>query len=239
MQPEGIQETVRRTKAVVFDLFHTLTAIESSWGQGLPFTYEMLGVDRDAWDKQLNRYSCARLAGEEQDSTRIVGRMAREINPDITDDTIQSAVTNRIKRFEAALLDIPIETRAVLKTLKSQKKKLGLISNADTMEVAAWGRSPIAGIFDVEIFSCHVGAVKPEKEIYELCLSRLGVSSDEAIFVGDGGSSELQGARAVGLTTVMITGVIKELWPERIEERKTDADFVIEQLTELVADEDD
>ena len=119
----SIQETVRRARAVVFDLFHTLTAIESSWGQGLPFTYEMLGVDRDAWDKQLNRYSRTRLAGEEQDSTRIVGRMAREINPDITDDTIQSAGSNCIRRFEAALLDIPVETRTVLQTLKSQKKK--------------------------------------------------------------------------------------------------------------------
>ncbi|MDD5706359.1 MAG: HAD hydrolase-like protein [Kiritimatiellae bacterium] len=68
----------------------------------------------------------------------------------------------------------------------------------------------------------------------ELCLRQLDVSADQAVFVGDGGSSELAGARKVGLATVMITGIIKELWPERIDSRKADADYVIERLAELI-----
>jgi putative hydrolase of the HAD superfamily len=52
--------------------------------------------------------------------------------------------------------------------------------------------------------------------------------------VGDGGSDELKGARDLGMTTVMMTGVIKEMWPERIEPRLPFADFVIEKLDELV-----
>ena len=52
--------------------------------------------------------------------------------------------------------------------------------------------------------------------------------------IGDGGSDELAGAQAMGFTTVMITGIIKEIWPERIDARREQADFVIEELDELV-----
>jgi hypothetical protein len=45
---------------------------------------------------------------------------------------------------------------------------------------------------------------------------------------------ELEGARQLGITTVMITGIIKEIWPDKIEERKRHADFVIEKLSELL-----
>ncbi|NLW50219.1 MAG: HAD family hydrolase [Candidatus Brocadiaceae bacterium] len=230
----SVKEVVLQKKAVVFDLFHTLTAIESSWGKGLPFTCDMLGVSREAWDDQLQVHSRARLTGQVQDPIRIIGEMARAIDPTIGDVAVVAAVANRVRRFEAALLDIPDETVAVLQTLKSRGKRLGLISNADVMEVEAWGRSPVAGFFDAAVFSCLVGTVKPEREIYEFCLNRLGVSPSEAAFVGDGGSSELQGARAAGMVTVMITGIIRELWPDRIEERKAHADFVIERLPELV-----
>ncbi len=159
---------MREKAAVVFDLFHTLTAIESSWGKSLPFTCDMLGVSREVWYEQLQRHSRARLSGEQKDPIRIVSDMARAIDPAITDDTIEAAVANRIRRFEAALLSIPDETMTVLESLRSQGKRLGLISNADCMEVAAWNKSPIAKMFDATVLSCSVGAVKPESEIYGL-----------------------------------------------------------------------
>jgi len=229
-----LTDIVEEKKAVIFDLFHTLTAIESSWGNGLPFTCDMLGVDRDAWHDQLQLHSRSRLAGEEKDPFRIISRMAWAIDPAISDDTIHAAIANRIKRFEAALLDIPDESKATLRALRAKGKKLGLISNADAMEVAAWERSPLAEIFDCAILSCAVGAVKPEREIYDICLDRLGVRPSDALYVGDGGSSELQGARDVGLTTVMMVGMIKDIWADKIERRKAHADFVIERLSELV-----
>ena len=230
----SIRDTVARGRAVLFDLFHTLTTVESSWGNGLPTTSAMLGVDREAFHKQLFLHSRSRLTGEERDPFRIVAAMARAIDPDIPDATIEAAVGNRTRKFAAAVLDIPRETRETLAELKRAGKKLGLISNADVMEAAAWDRSPIAGLFDTAVLSCEVGMAKPEPGIYRLCLARLGVEADQAVFVGDGGSDELRGAREVGLTTVMITGAIRELWPGKIEPRRADADFVVERLSELV-----
>ncbi|GAH50067.1 unnamed protein product, partial [marine sediment metagenome] len=44
----------------------------------------------------------------------------------------------------------------------------------------------------------------------------------------------LAGARRVGMTSVMVTGVVEELWPDRIAERSRHADFVIKHLAELL-----
>ena len=60
------------------------------------------------------------------------------------------------------------------------------------------------------------------------------IPAGEAVFVGDGGSDELQGARDAGMITIMVTGVMKELWPARVTARLNQADYVIETLEELV-----
>jgi len=201
-------------------------------------THEILGVTKEDWNRQLLECSRDRLVGKMTDPHRIIHRMAHAINPVISEDLIARATENRIKRFAGALIHIPPTTVTVLTALKSAGKQLALMSNADMMEVQAWEQSPIADLFHATLFSCYVGCVKPEPEIYSLCLGQLDACADECVFVGDGGSHELEGAHACGITTVMVTGIIKELWPDRIEERQAHADFVIEHLSDLLpADE--
>ncbi|MEO6875817.1 MAG: HAD family hydrolase [Opitutaceae bacterium] len=221
-------------QAVLFDLFHTLTPLESSWGDRRPMTHELLRVSKQAWHEQLLVHSRDRLAGEKTDAFAIIAGMARAIDPTIPDAVIRTATENRTARFAAALANITPETRHVIQTLRQCGLRIGLISNADVMEVAGWAQCPIADLFDATVFSCHVGWVKPEAEIYQLCLKQLNVSPAASIFVGDGGSNELAGAKTLGLTTVMIAGIIRELWPEKIAERATHADFQIEHLPELL-----
>jgi putative hydrolase of the HAD superfamily len=102
------------------------------------------------------------------------------------------------------------------------------------MEVAGWDTSPLAGLFNVEVFSCEVGMVKPEPEIYEHALTRIGLSAEDCLFVGDGGSNELEGARAVGLKTVFVSGVIADLWPDRVEKRGAGAIHTIHRAADLL-----
>jgi putative hydrolase of the HAD superfamily len=134
----------------------------------------------------------------------------------------------------AAVRDIPAETVRVLERLKAQGKLLGLISNADVMEIAAWEENEIGPLFNSTVFSCRVGMVKPERGIYEFCLQELGVSAEETVFVGDGGSNELQGATDAGMTAIMVVGTIAALWPDKVAARRHQADFVIERLSELL-----
>jgi len=234
MARAGPSDAVNAADAVLFDLFHTLTSIDivKTWR---PPTHEILGVTREAWLEQVFGASRDRLIGKVRDPMTMMRTMAHAIDPAIPAETIEEATRNRQRRFHNALTHMPDATGDVLEALRAKGKKLGLVSNADAMEIAAWDESPVAGLFDYVAFSCDVGYAKPEPEIYELCLDNLGVKPDGAVFVGDGGSDELRGAKAIGLTTVMMTGVIREMWPERIEPRLPYADFVIEKLDELVS----
>ena len=54
------------------------------------------------------------------------------------------------------------------------------------------------------VFSVEVGICKPDPEIYLTACRRLGVEPQECVYVGDGGSRELTGAAAVGMTPVRL-----------------------------------
>ena len=246
-----VRDAVFSKPVVIFDLFHTLTSLEAvgrietpasdtqhstfseSSAHG-PMTSQILGVSREAWNEQLLEKSRARLAGEWQDPFDFIEKMAHAIDSSIPDDLIKAAVVNRVNRFAQAMRGIPLEHANVLKELKSAGKRIALISNADVTEVAAWDESPIAYLFDSTIFSCKVGHVKPEREIYEACLAELSVYGADCAYVGDGGSDELKGAKSLGMTTIMVTGEVEHIWPEKLEIRKKDADFVIKKLIELL-----
>jgi len=220
-------------KGVIFDLFHTLTGLESEWSD-LPWTSDVLGIDRKLWDRVLTKISRWRLVGEHRDPYFIVRKLAHEVDPTLPDDRIRDATEIRLKRFQHSLQRIPGENIEMLGHLRQAGLRLGLISNADAMEVAAWAGCPLAGLFDVEVFSCEVGHVKPEPAIFHKCLDALGLKSEECLFVGDGGSNELIGAKEVGLTTVFVSGVIAELWPERIPQRIEAADHHVVWVSQIL-----
>jgi putative hydrolase of the HAD superfamily len=231
----SLHQAVASAQGVVFDLFHTLTARESTWSAN-PMTHAMLGVPREAWEQQLFETSRFRLTGAERDPQKIIERLALAINPDLDAEILRRAADNRLDRFAKSLVNIPAENLAVLARLRRSGAKLGLVSNADAGEIQAWGRSPLREHFDSVVISCEVGLVKPEPEIYLHCLRELGLAPAHCIFVGDGGSGELTAARQLGFTTVMIAGVIRELWPDKIPDRAREAHFAIEELSELLPD---
>ena len=221
-----------KPKAIVFDLFHTLTGFESEWSD-LPFTCDVLGIERKIWDEAITTGSRWRLAGEERDAYRILHRLTREIDPRIAEETIRKAATLRKQRFRDALRRIPPANVDTLKRLRGAGFALGLVSNADAIEVEPWKDSPLSGCFDVEVFSCECGHVKPEPAIFRACIDALGLKPEQCMFVGDGGSNELIGAKEVGMQTVFVSGVIAQLWPERVPERIPIADHHIALVPEI------
>jgi len=215
-----------RYPVVIFDLFHTLTS--SAVLQKTRGTSEILGVPRDAWNDQLLFNSEDRLRGRMRDQYEIIKMMAHAIDPAIPDSVIRQAAESRIYRFHYALQHIEQSTLDMLEQLMDGGKVLGLISNGDVNEFAGWQTSPLHQCFRCAVFSCDVGYVKPEQEIYELCAKKLGVKPADCLYVGDGGSDELRGAKAYGMTTVITIRVIKDLWPEKIDERRRYADHEID-----------
>jgi putative hydrolase of the HAD superfamily len=233
MQIQDVKTIIKQKKAIIFDLFHTLTAPEIVLPEGQS-TSQILGLDSRRWNEQLMEKSRSRLIGEEKDPFKIMQKLAHAIDPHISAELIHKAVQNRVKRFETALIKMPENSITTIQQLKQMGKKLALVSNADVIEAAAWELSPVAHYFNKVLFSCYVGYIKPEIEIYELCLQQLGEVAKDCIFVGDGGSNEFIGARKAGLSIVMVTGIIEKIWPYKIEAIKQHADFIIGDLKELV-----
>lgn len=97
--------------------------------------------------------------------------------------------------FENIRLDI----LELLTTLREKDIKIGLISNCSEEEVQYWQKSLLAQYFDDVIFSYEVGVAKPDKQIYLLSCKHLSVTPENTIFVGDGGSEELEGAAKAGM----------------------------------------
>jgi FMN phosphatase YigB (HAD superfamily) len=90
---------VHTVRAVIFDLFHTLTDLESKWSR-IPPTSKMLGVPEQAWSDQLLLHSEQRLTGEWRDPFQILRTMALAIDPSISDATIRAVVGRRIRRMQ-------------------------------------------------------------------------------------------------------------------------------------------
>ena len=51
---------------------------------------------------------------------------------------------------------------------------------------------------------------KPDAEIYKRCLEKLMLQADECLYVGDGGSYELEAAREIGMNAVQAVWYLRE-----------------------------
>jgi putative hydrolase of the HAD superfamily len=226
-------DRIHDAEAVFFDLFHTLYSHRSSGARGFG-TSEILGVPQDEWNRLLFEGSDSRTRGLITDKYDIIRQIAHQMDPSIPESKIREAADYRESRFYEGLASLDAPMSDVIRELKLQGKKIGLISNADAVEVKGWFVSPISRMFDSVVFSYAVGFVKPEPEIYRIALDALGVSAERSVFVGDGGSNELIGAKNLGFTTILTTEIIRDLWPERIPERLPYADFVIDRFEKLI-----
>ncbi len=220
-------------KGAIFDLFHTLTG---DWPSNSPYptTPELLGLDPEKWLRGFWANPRKRLTGEERDPSRIMRELIHALDPSVSYDRIRDAVRARLQRFKATLQAIPEENLETLRYLRRAGIATGLISNADVMEIHGWEKSPLCGLFDVEVFSCRVGLLKPEPEIYLACLEQMGVAASQCLFVGDGGSEELVGARDVGMVPVLMSGAIKDIYPDRVMTARQVAAHEIERIPDVL-----
>lgn len=212
----NLHNAVHRARALSFDLFHTLTDVNETNPKSIN-TWDLLGISKDEWHAQVLENSPWRLLGFVKDPVKIIGKMARAINPSFPNALIRTVAEYRYKRFDRAIMYPPEKSIYALTHLKHMGKKLALVSNADAAEVRMWKNSPFAPLFDCAIFSCDVGYMKPDPRIFHEALRRLEVTAQECVFVGDGGADELRAARELGFTTVMVTGYFN-VDSEKVEE---------------------
>ncbi len=192
-------------KAVIFDLFGTIVNVfrTGEYDAALEKAAQELRVPyqdfRRVWDETTYERNTGTFAS------------TRAVMEHICTVTRVQADGEQLKKAASASLDFVRTTLQprpdavnVLEALRERGIKTALISNCSPNAEELWHESPFPLLFDVTVFSSSAGYKKPDSRIYKLALDRLGEKPGDCIFVGDGDSNELTGAREIGILPVMI-----------------------------------
>jgi putative hydrolase of the HAD superfamily len=195
-------------RAVLFDFFGTLTRSVRRGPQHAAIARK-LGCDPEMVRTVLDRtfYSRARGAFGSAGSTlrwvseQAGGRPCRSL--------VEAAVPVRVQAVRADTVIRPDAVRT-LAWIKARGLRTGVISDCTHELPAFLPGLPVAPLLDARVFSVELGVCKPEPAIYLAACDQLGVDPEDCVYVGDGGSRELTGAAAVGMTPVRLEA--PDLW---------------------------
>lgn len=190
-----------KQKAVIFDLFETLI---TEWGHKKYTKNEMcadLGIERKNFDIYWDEKEQERYMGKINFEDSIL-YVCKNCGKYVDNLMLSSIVDKRIKTKSACFEYVIPDIFQLLRNLKAMGLRTAIISNCSSEEVKALKESEIYQYFDEVILSYEVHMKKPDTCIYEEVAKRLGVTLIECVFVGDGGSNELMGAKAVGMKAI-------------------------------------
>ena len=181
----------------LFDLFFTLVTFES---HVYKHEIERLNITMEIWERAV--IESGAYLGHITEPMALMRDFVRCAGISIGEEELRALCEGRMARVREIVTNVRPEVLDTLRALKERGHRLCLVSNADAIDVLPWADSPLAPLFDEVIFSCDVHLQKPDPAIYLLAASRMGVKPEGCVFVGDGGSNELAGAKAVGMRTV-------------------------------------
>lgn len=194
-------------KAVIFDMYETLI---THFAGPLYFGKQMaedIGIPeqkfREIWDTTDDERTIGALTLEE-----VVGRILRE-NECYCAGLFRTLIEKRINAKVDCFRHLHKDIVPMLQSLKEKGILVGLISNCYYEEAEVIRESELFPYFDVACLSCELGVMKPDVMIFEKCMEKLGVVSEECLYIGDGGSRELETAESMGMKAVQATWYLK------------------------------
>ena len=98
------------------------------------------------------------------------------------------------------------EASGTLRALRERGLHLAIVSNIDDDQFAPlWRRLGLAPLFHTTTTSEEARSCKPDPGIFRLALEKAGgLAPEEVVFVGDSVPHDVAGARALGMTTVLL-----------------------------------
>ena len=210
--------------AILFDLYETLiTQFEPDWKPPKRSMAARLGISEEDhqrhWSQLFDHWRRGSL-GSYRDFLRELCRTAGHAP---SESVIAELAMDNSRRKSIAFTKTESAIAAMVQQLGSQGFRLGIVTNAGDMDVESWPCCRLAPFFEVFVPSFQVGILKPDPRIFDRALQELGVSAQEAVFVGDGGSDELSGAKRVGLTPLWATWFL-DRWPPGIRPDRVKGD---------------
>ena len=178
-------------KAVLFDWDGTLADTAEASFRCYVRTFEELGIafDREAYARTYspNWYLTFRALGVPEERWGYLDRRWLE----------------HFATEEIALID---GARELLASLVSRGLATGIVTSGGRERVSReLEHHGVAQHVHASVYGCDVARKKPHPEGLELCLSRLGVAADRAVFVGDS-PEDIEMAKAAGVRSIAIPG---------------------------------
>jgi putative hydrolase of the HAD superfamily len=191
--------------ASIFDLFGTLVP-SASMEKRDAISHELaeiLGVDRQAFAEIVRSTFDERMRGEIGDLRRTYTTLSERLGgaPDL--DRADEAIARRLE-FSHELLGVR-DAEPVLSRLRHDCYLLGIVTDCSVETPEVWVATWLGGAVDAVSFSCVLGTRKPHERNYLAVTEELGVDASSCVHVGDGGSQELSGARALGMRPVLLS----------------------------------
>ncbi|WP_297430104.1 HAD family hydrolase [Clostridium sp.] len=217
---------------VFFDLFFTLVTPKYN---DLKNENDVLGITIEEWEKYAedDEVYLKRATSKNINPEQIVEDIINKMKINVNESAKKEILKLREERLKKSLINIDSTILDVLLDIKKNGKKICLISNADIIDVMHWEKSPLHKLFDDAVFSYKVGFLKPQIEIYKIALKKMNANPENCIFIGDGGSDELKGAKELGIKTIL-TGYLLKKEAIQLNEIKKFADYYIEDFKELI-----
>jgi putative hydrolase of the HAD superfamily len=211
-------------KSVLFDLDGTLLNRDASVAQFIAVQYDRLHphlshIPKTDYTNRFIELDCHGYVWKDKVYQDLVTQF------EIETITWQALLNDYEKQFQFHC--VPFANLVeMLNTLKQQGYWLGIISNGrGEFQNRAISGLGIQDYFDVILISEIEGVRKPTTEIFQRAMTRLGVSAQNSVFVGDNPDADILGAKSAGM------GAIWKRSSQWLEAKGADAS--IDDLSEI------
>jgi putative hydrolase of the HAD superfamily len=188
---------------VIFDLFGTLTGAEVDRDRHIVALAQSLGAPVDEFRTALRDSFDGRAKGQYGDLRQTLLSLCDGLGLVVKPEAMNRAIGIRMAS-ERRMLQPRKGAVELLAELRDQGFKIGLLSDCTPEILDIWPDFPYSEFIDCAVRSCDTGWRKPDARTYRAVLQGLGLDPTACMYIGDGGSSELTGAAAVGLRPVLL-----------------------------------
>ena len=213
-------------KAVLFDLDGTLLDRDGSFENFLREQYQRYRIDQVDYDAYLKRFKELDNHGY-GDKEELFRTLVKDFGIPITAEELLDDFRRNAWRgcttFPGAF--------EVLNSLRLQGYKLGIITNGTgDMQGFKLQNSGLDNSVDAILISETEGLSKPDPEIFIRAAKRLGVNTNESVFVGDNPETDIAGAHNAGMRTAWVKGVLP--WPSNLF---ITPDHVLDSISDILS----
>ncbi|GAB2208970.1 hypothetical protein ROS1_57880 [Roseibium sp. ROS1] len=187
--------------AVLFDLYSTLVE-EQKDNPFYPAMIANLSLPEAFWPAYLACGSASMIGHVDGMAGRIL-KACGIAGCERDTQTVYGFVDAHIELFQASV-QVYEDTFSALQQVTGMGLNTALVSNASSYSLPIIHNLGLNDFFDAMSLSYQLGVLKPDKAIYLDACTRLGVSPENCIYVGDGGDKELLGAHDLGMTTILV-----------------------------------